>query len=74
MWVEVNSRVNYPLKDALNNFVRQSLIDMSNDNDKFAVSWITCIVANEGIKLFVDAWNHHVVPGNVISFGTAYFK
>ena len=65
MWVEVNSRVNYPLKEALNSFVRQGFIDMSNENDKFAVSWITCNVAKEGVKLFVDAWNHHIVPGNV---------
>ena len=66
MWVEVNSRVNYPLKSALNEFVRQERIDLTNEDTKFAVSWVTCRVSEIGLNHFVRAWNHHNVPGKGI--------
>lgn len=62
MWVEVNSRVNYPIKSALGQFARDGFIDMSLDYTKFAVSWVTCHVSKVGLKRFVEAWNHHSVP------------
>ena len=62
MWVEVNSRVNYPLKSALNQFVQDGSIDMSLEVTKFAVSWVTCRVSNVGLRRFVEAWNHHSIP------------
>ena len=46
MWVEVNSRVNYPLKSALNQFVRDGNLDLSIEETKFAVSWVTCRVSH----------------------------
>lgn len=62
MWVEVNSRVNYPLKSALNRFIQQGDIDFSSEYTKYAVSWVTCRVSYVGLKRFVDAWNHHSIP------------
>jgi len=62
MWVEVNSRVNYPIKSALGQFARDGLIDMSQEHTKFAVSWITCRVSKVGMERFVEAWNNHSVP------------
>ena len=62
MWVEVNSRVNYPIKSVLSQFVQNGNIDMSLDEVKFAVSWVTCRVSSIGLKLFAQAWNHHLVP------------
>ena len=62
MWVEVNSRVNYPIKSFLNRFVQEGKIDMTSARTKFAVSWVTCRVAKVGLQSFKDAWNHHSVP------------
>ena len=62
MWVEVNSRVNHPLKSAFNLFVQSGDIDMSSEETKFAVSWVACRVSNVGLERFVKAWNHHSVP------------
>ena len=38
MWVEVNSRVNYPLKEALNELVEANAIDLADKKVKFCVS------------------------------------
>ena len=45
MWVEVNKRINYPIKNALEQFATGGLINMTQDNAKFAVSWVSCRVA-----------------------------
>ena len=62
IWVEVNSRVNYPNKNALGQFETDGLIDMTQDHVKFAVSWFSCRVAKVGLQLFAEAWNHHLIP------------
>ena len=62
MWVEVNSRVNCPIKSALNSFVEREQLDMAARESKFAVSWVTCKVAKIGLQRFVRAWNCHCVP------------
>ena len=62
MWVEINSGVNYPNKNAAGQFVTEVLIDMTQDHTKFAVSWVSCCVANVGLQIFFEAWNHHSVP------------
>lgn len=62
IWVEVNSRVNYPIKSALGKFQEDGVIDMTQEHSQFAVSWVSCGVAKVGIQRFVDAWNHHSVP------------
>ena len=54
IWVEVNSRVNYPIKNALGQFVNDGLIDITQDHVKLAVSWVSC-VAKVGLQLFAEA-------------------
>ena len=61
MWVEVNSCVNYPIKNTVAQFETDDLIDMTQDHTKFVVSWVYCCVANVGLQLFVEAWNHHSI-------------
>lgn len=48
-WVEVNSRVNFPIKRALVTMQQDSIIDMD------------CQV---GIKHHIMAWNNHSIPGS----------
>ena len=60
--VEVNSRVNYLIKNALGQYATDGLIDMTEDHVKFAVSWFSCRVAKVGLQLFAKAWNHHSIP------------
>ena len=61
IWVEINSRVNYPLKNALEQFAADALIDMMQDYVRFDLSWVSCRVAKVGLKLFSEAWNHHTI-------------
>ena len=38
-------------------------IDMGCEIQKFCVSFVTCIVADYGIKKVKDSWNMHTIPG-----------
>jgi len=62
-WVEINSRINYPVKAYRNRMVEEEIIDMRDDIDKFCVSWVTIRVVQAGVKELVPAWNHHLIPG-----------
>ena len=64
-WVEFNSRVNYPIKRALNAMVNEDLINMDDDMNKFCVSWFTSRVADIGIKQVISSWNNHAIPGKI---------
>ena len=61
--MEVNSRVNYPLKNILNDMVHKDQINIANEQVKFSVSWILCNVARQGLHMFQESWNHHRIPG-----------
>lgn len=63
IWPEVNSRVNYPIKRVLVDLEEKGILDMTNENVQFCVSWFTCGVAKVGMKRFVDAWNNHRIKG-----------
>lgn len=65
IWVDVNSRVNYPIKAMLNSMVQNEEFDMFHPTVKFCVSWVTCRVAAEGAKQFVNSWNCHRITGAV---------
>ena len=41
MWVEMNQRVNYPIKRALNSMVNDEQLDMEDEITKFSVSYVT---------------------------------
>lgn len=58
-WVYVNQRVNYPLKSALRDLEEREVFDLSDDIDKFCVSWVTIQVAWYGIRQLIDSWNCH---------------
>ena len=64
IWPEINSRINYPIKQILVQMEANSDIDMSNDITKFSTSWVTLKVVAEPIMLFINAWNSHTIPGS----------
>ena len=50
--MEVNSRVNYPLKNILNNMVHKDQINIANEQVKFSVPRMLCNVAKKGLHMF----------------------
>ena len=69
MWVEINKRVNYPLKKALVEMHSSSLIMVEDPADPihcFCVSWVSLKVANVGTSLTMQSWNAHPIPGKTI--------
>lgn len=63
LWSEVNQRVNYPIKRVLVLMESSGEIDLSSDEDKFAVSWVTIKIASYAVTEFIQAWNHHRIAG-----------
>ena len=63
MWVEINSRINYPVKRCLLDMVENGLLQLENPMVQFCVSWYTIHICNVGLDLFVQAWNEHPLPG-----------
>ena len=66
IWVEINSRVNYPLKKCLIYMEENNLIKMDNDHHKFLTSFFTINVAKVGAQYVVDSWNQHRIPGIMV--------
>ena len=65
-WVEVNSRVNFPIKRALVNMQQNSVIDMDCPVTKYCVSFIAGKLCQVGIQRHIQAWNNHRIPGIII--------
>ena len=65
IWVEINSRVNYPLKSCLVMMQESGDIDLDCDHQRFCISWFTIRVATVGTALAVEAWNNHPIPGKL---------
>lgn len=63
IWVEVNCRVNYPIKEVLIDMMERGDFSLDDDLHKYCVSWLTIKVAAIGIESFVAAWNEHPIPG-----------
>lgn len=63
MWVEMNQRVNYPLKRVLNSLVNDEELDMEDEVTKFSVSYLALRVCSTGSHQVIDSWNSHVIPG-----------
>lgn len=66
LWVEVNGRVNYPIKLALNSLMEQAQINMDCPTTKFCVSWVSMRVAQVGCAQAVASCNNHRIPGKKI--------
>lgn len=67
MWVEINKRINYPLKEVLVEMEHKGEICMDDPLHRFCCSWLTLRVSNVGAKLFVASWNAHPIPGIIIA-------
>ena len=65
-WVEVNNRVNYPIKTALVQFDNNNVFNMEDIVDSFCVSWVSCKIARFGIQTCISSWNQHPIPGNLL--------
>lgn len=63
--MEINAGVNYPLKACLVNLEAAHDIDMDCDHIKYCVSWFTIRVASAGVRLAVQSWNEHPIPGTL---------
>lgn len=58
-WVEVNKRVNYPIKEILLVSDEQREIPCADDSDRLLVSEFTRRVCQIGITKLTSAWNNH---------------
>ncbi|XP_065891603.1 uncharacterized protein [Dysidea avara] len=63
IWVEVNGRVNYPIKAALIEMQENGDFKLEDDHIKHCVSWYTLHVSQVGTTMFVTAWNEHRISG-----------
>ena len=76
-WVEINQRVNYPLKAALVYLEESGTVDMNDQLHRFCVSEVVITVAHAGCMEFINAWNLHRIPGqrggvpNVLAYRSA---
>lgn len=66
LWVEVNARVNYPIKAVLVQMLENGEFDLTNELDTACVSWFAIQVSAVGIQLFVSSWNEHPKPGDFL--------
>lgn len=62
-WVEINSRINYPIKHALIEMQQYGIIDMDCPITKFCVSMMSGKLSQVGIQAHILAWNNHRIPG-----------
>lgn len=74
LWVEINNRINYPIKASLIEMLHNDQIDMDNPTHQYCVSTLSINVAQVGVLLFIDSWNNHPIPGeNLIFISTNQF-
>ena len=70
LWVEINSRINYPIKRTLIRMSEVGALNIDNPSDRFCTSWYTLNVANVGVSLFISSWNEHRIPGEYIVYSS----
>ena len=61
--MEVSARVNYPIKNALQQMEEDGFIDMEVEETKFCVSYVSRKLAAMGLNEVVQSWNWHRIPG-----------
>ena len=66
LWVEINSRINYPVKRVLVEMDNNGEINMADSLHKYCVSWIAIEVLTNGAETFIHSWNSHTIPGKVL--------
>jgi len=62
IWLEVNRRVNYPLKAVLVEMADHGQLVLDDPVHQYCMSWISIQVANVGVSLFISSWNQHPIP------------
>ncbi|KAL1250721.1 hypothetical protein QQF64_018517 [Cirrhinus molitorella] len=61
-WVEINARINYPIKNVLCSLTNNGLLDIDDPCVKNCVSYIASKCCLVGLQNFVSAWNAHTIP------------
>ena len=65
-WPEVNSRINYSVKRAMNGILHSEVDEIFNLGDtvmkKYAVSWVMLYVSHDAIQHLLMSWSYHRVP------------
>lgn len=67
LWVEINSRINYPIKAVLIEMLEANQISTEDPATQYCVSWFAMQVCNVGISIFVS-WNSHPIPGWIFQY------
>ncbi len=63
--MEVNNRVNYPLKRALIELEGSSIINMECPMNAFCVSSLIMELCQVGLQRHITSWNNHRIPGTL---------
>ena len=63
LWPEVNMKVNYPLKCAMNHIAANEDLNISDENLRFCFSWLMLYSSVDAVNHLLNSWNHHRVPG-----------
>ena len=62
LWVEINSRINYPVKQVLVEMDNNGDINMADSLHRYCVSWIAIEVLKIGAET-ICSWNSHTISG-----------
>ena len=62
VWVEVNSRITYPIKRVVIAMDEQRQINMDDGTEKYCVSYVLRNVCTVGLTRMIEAWNNHNIP------------
>ena len=66
IWVEMNTRVTYPLKRAIISMNDRNVIDLQSNTVQFCVSTVLIKLAEIGMRRLVASWNAHYISGRGI--------
>ena len=66
LWVEINSRINYPVKQVLVEMDNNGDINMADSLHRYCVLWIAIEVLKKGAETFICSWNSHTIPGKTM--------
>ena len=65
LWPEVNMKINYPLKCAINHIAENEDLDISDEILTFCFSWVILYSSVDAVNHLLNSWNHYRVPDPV---------